>query len=161
MFAVEVIAPVAVINPLVIKLPPATLPNTLKALSVPTLVILGCAFAVTVPAVVALVAVPADVAKVALATVPVTLAPVIALSPDPLPLMLAPLMLPVALTLPAVLILPPLTLPVTARAVSVPTDVIFVCAAVVNVPAILVPDKLPPAMLPVVIMLDVFVPLAK
>jgi len=49
-------------------------PVTASVVSVPTLVILGCAAVVTVPAVVAL---PALVAKVALATVPVTFAPVI------------------------------------------------------------------------------------
>ena len=46
------------------------LPDTVNALNVPTLVILGCAAVVTVPAV---VAEPALVANVAFATVPVTL----------------------------------------------------------------------------------------
>ena len=40
-------------------------------------------------------------------------------------------------------------LPVTARLVSVPTEVILVCAAVVNVPTMLVPLRLPLVMLPV------------
>ena len=39
--------------------------------------------------------------------------------------------------------------PDTARFPRVPTVVILACAAVVNVPVILVPDKLPPVMLPV------------
>ena len=59
---------------------------------------LACAFEVTVPAVVAevaVVALPALVAKVALATVPVTLAPVMLESADPLPMMLPPVILPV------------------------------------------------------------------
>ena len=45
--------------------------------------------------------------------------------------------------------LPLVVLPVTANAVNVPTEVILVCAAVVNVPTILVPLKLPPVILPV------------
>ena len=45
--------------------------------------------------------------------------------------------------------LPPVTLAVTVNAPSVPTEVMLVCAAVVNVPTMLVPDKLPPVMLPV------------
>ena len=56
-------------------LPASTLPVTFNELSVPTLVIFGCAAVVTVPAVVALVAEPALVAYAALATVPVTFAP--------------------------------------------------------------------------------------
>jgi hypothetical protein len=40
-------------------------------------------------------------------------------------------------------------LPVTDKLVSVPTDVMLVCAAVVNVPTMLVPLKLPDAILPV------------
>jgi hypothetical protein len=121
-------------KPAVIKLPPVMLPDTLSALNVPTDVILGCAAVVTVPAVVALVADPAEVAKVALATVPVTLAPVILLSPEPLPLMFAPVILPLEL-----------------NDVNVPTLVILGCAAVVTVPAVValvaedtVPVTLPP-----------------
>ena len=61
-------------------------PLTAKLVSVPTLVIFGCAFVVTVPAVVALVAEPALVAYVALATVPVTFAParLVKFAPDPI-----------------------------------------------------------------------------
>ena len=62
---------------------------------------------------------------------------------------LPPTTLPVELTNPPVLILPPDTLPVTANKVNVPTEVILVCAAVASVPVILVPDKLPPVILPV------------
>ena len=62
------------------------LPLEVKLVSVPTEVMLGCALVVTVAAVVALVAVPALVAKVALATVPVTLAPVRLVNKLPLPI---------------------------------------------------------------------------
>ena len=93
-----------------LKLPPVILPVTFKLVNVPTLVILPCAAVVTVPAVVA------DVAD---GTVPVTLAPVILDSPDPMPLMLAPVILPVEL-----------------NEVNIPTEVILPCAAVVTVPAV-------------------------
>ena len=46
-------------------------------------------------------------------------------------------------------ILPPLILPVTFRLPNVPTEVMLVCAAVVSVPTMLVPDRLPAVMLPV------------
>ena len=83
-------------SPFTVRLPPITvLPATSRLVNVPTLVIFGCAFVVTVPAVVAEVAVPAEVANVALATVPLTLPPVILDNPDPLPLMLPPVILPV------------------------------------------------------------------
>ena len=52
-------APVALINPVVIKLPLVTFAVTSNELSVPTDVIFGCAAVVTVPAVVAEVAEPA------------------------------------------------------------------------------------------------------
>ena len=83
--------PAALIDPPVSKLPPVTLPLTLNAVNVPTEVILPCAAVVTVPAVVA------EVALVALGTVPVTLAPVIELSAAPLPICV-PVTLPVTLT---------------------------------------------------------------
>jgi hypothetical protein len=89
------------VSPFTVRLPPITvLPLTSRLVNVPTLVIFGCAFVVTVPAVVALVAlvaVAALVANVALATVPVTLPPVIEPSPDPLPLILPPVILPLVL----------------------------------------------------------------
>ena len=69
--------PVAEITPPVSKLPDVVLPVTVSAVSVPTDVILGCAAVVTVPAV---------VADVALGTVPVTLPPGIDVSPAPDPL---------------------------------------------------------------------------
>ena len=56
------------------------LPVTANELRVPTDVIFGCALVVTVPAV------PDETAYVALATVPVTLAPVSAVRFAPLPL---------------------------------------------------------------------------
>ena len=52
---------------------------SVNPVSVPTLVMFGCAAVVTVPAVVALPALPALTAYVALATVPVTFAPVMQL----------------------------------------------------------------------------------
>ena len=64
------------------------------------------------------------------------------------PVMPAPVMEPVALTSPNVRKLPPCTLAVTAKLPKVPTEVMLFCAAVVNVPTMLVPDKLPPVMLP-------------
>ena len=76
-------------DPLPRKKLAVTLPLELNEVSVPTLVMLGCAAVVTVPVVAAVVALP---------TVPVTLAPVIELSPDPLPFMLAPVMLPLELS---------------------------------------------------------------
>ena len=115
------------------------LPVTPSALNVPTDVILGCAAVVTVPAVVAVAAEPALAANVALATVPVTLAPVILLRPDPLPLILAPVILPLEL-----------------NDVSVPTDVILGWAAVVTVPAVVavVADPTVPVTLAPVIALN-------
>ena len=78
------------LKPAAFKLPATTLPDTLNAVSVPTLVMLPCAAVVTVPAV------------VALDTVPVTLAPGMFVSPAPDPkkleLTFPLLMLPVALT---------------------------------------------------------------
>ena len=44
--------------------------------------------------------------------------------------------------------MPPAILAVTAKLLKVPTEVMLFCAAVVNVPKILVPDRLPPEMLP-------------
>jgi hypothetical protein len=97
--------------------PAVAFPVTASDVSVPTDVILGCAAVVTVPAVVAAL------------TVPVTLAPVIELRDEPLPLTLVntPFVAP---------ILPTLALPVTANEVNVPTLVILGCAAVVTVPAV-------------------------
>ena len=163
-----------------IKLPDEVLPVTASALSVPTLVMLGCAAVVTVPAVVAApVNAPTNVVLVTLvnpATV-VTVAPNVSavepsvtelllrapfgieVNPAPDPLNWLPVTVPVADTSPAVRILPPCTLAVTVRALSVPTDVILVCAAVSKVPAMLVnaprvPDTLPLVILPVTARLD-------
>ena len=69
--------------------PKLLVPETTKLVNVPTLVMLGCAAVVTVPAVVALVAL------VALGTVPVTLAPANPVSAWPLPMTLPTLTLPV------------------------------------------------------------------
>ena len=59
------ILPLALIDPVVTTFPPETLPVTDKLDSVPTDVMFGCAAVVTVPAVVALVAVVAEPADVA------------------------------------------------------------------------------------------------
>ena len=121
-------APVAVIEPAVSKFAPVTLPEELiapefKLVKVPTDVTLVCAAVDNVP--VKLVA-----------------------------LTLPPVMLPVALINPAVNKFAPVTLPLELMApelsdVNVPTLVMFACAAVVNEPAKLVADTLPPVMLPV------------
>jgi hypothetical protein len=70
--------PLTVNVPPVDKLPELTVPVTVRELKVPTLVILGWALVVTVAAV---VDDPEDTAYVALATVPVTLAPGIEVNP--------------------------------------------------------------------------------
>ena len=100
----------------------------------PTLVILACALLVTVPAVVADVAVLADVAKVALATVPVTLAPVNDVNKLPLPITKLPVTLPLALTVTALNVLAVITL---------------------------APEILPPAPPPVIKLLPIILPLAE
>ena len=61
---------------------------------------------------------------------------------------LPPVMLPVADITPPVSKLPAVVLAVTVNEPNVPTEVMLVCVAVVNVPTILVPDKLPPVILP-------------
>ena len=91
----------------------------------------GCALVVTVPVVVAEVAVPALVAYVAFATVPVTFAPVIADRAEPLPLTLvntplvAPILptlaLPVAFSVPVMLA----PVPVTVTMFALPAAEIF------------------------------------
>ena len=86
------------------KLSAVTLPATVKLVNVPTLVMFGCAFVVTVPATFAvlanvaelanvatfakfaIVALPAFKEYVAFATAPTTLAPVIYVIGAPLPL---------------------------------------------------------------------------
>ena len=88
---------------------------------VPTLVMLGCAAVVTVPAVVA------D---------PTANEAAVPVSPVPAPVNELPVTVPVALTKPAVRMLPPCTLPVTLTLDNVPTDVMLGCAAVVTVPAV-------------------------
>ena len=94
--------------------------------SVPTDVMFGCAAVVTVPAVVAEPAVPDETAYVAFATVPVTFAPTIELNPLALPVN-TPVF---AVNATAV------TVPLTPSDVNVPTEVMFGCAAVVIVPAV-------------------------
>ena len=94
-------------TPAVPMLPILALPDTLKVVNVPVEVIFGCALVVIVLAVVAL---PALVAYVALATVPVTLPPVILVNDEPFPLIVVntPLLAPIFPTfaLPDALIVP-------------------------------------------------------
>ena len=118
-FEVSVLATTA---PAVFKLPALALPVTASELSVPTEVMLGWAAVVTVPAV---------VAAVALATVPVTLAPASCDRPAPLPVInpLFSVIVPLPNTAFAV------ALPIVSP-VSVPTDVILPCALVVTEPAV-------------------------
>ena len=97
------------------------LPDTIREVKVPSDVILGCAAEVTVPAT---TDVPALVAYAALATVPVTLVPGIAVNPEPLPVN----------TPVFAVILTAVTVPFTPKPVNVPVEVMFGCAAVVNVP---------------------------
>ena len=85
--AADVTLPAADTAPPVNKLPPVTLPVLLNEVNTPTEVILACALAVTYWAVPAVSALPADTAYVALATVPVTLAPAKLLNKLPLPMM--------------------------------------------------------------------------
>ena len=109
-------------------------PVALTLLNVPTDVMFGCAAVVTVPAV------------VAVATVPVTLAPGMLVNPAPEPLNAVASTLPLALRVVAEItlapvILPPMPppvviLPVTLKLVNSPTLVILGCAAVVTVPAV-------------------------
>jgi hypothetical protein len=88
------------------------LPFTFNDVNVPTLVILGCAFVVTVPAV---AVEPAVIAYVALATVPTILAPDKFVNPLPLPA-----------NLPVVdVIFVAVIFPLTANEDSVPTEVIL------------------------------------
>ena len=106
----------------------------------------GCALVVTVPAV---PDVPDETAYVALATVPVTLAPVSAVKLEPLP----------ANTPVLAVILTAVTVPFTPSPVNVPVEVIFGCAFVVTVPAVLaVPE--PPALTAYVALATVPVTLA-
>ena len=70
-------------------------------------------------------------------------------NPAPDPLNCDPVTVLVADINPPVNKLPLVVLPVTAKLPNVPTDVILVCAAVVKVPTMLVPLRLPPVMLPV------------
>jgi len=179
--------PVAIldtITPAVPKLPTLALPDTVKPVKVPTLVILGCAFVVTVPAVVDDAAPPLNVpmnvvAVIALlakfieipelvysVTLPVVaFAPIIYAVPVPgavtltksatfayetfrfatrVVLVTVNGAVPVAtleikrlaVTVPALAKLPEVVLPVTVNEVKDPTLVIFGCAAVVTVPAV-------------------------
>ena len=118
-YPVVVILPAADISPTVTKLPPVTFPVT--------------------------------------PSVPVTLAPAVVATKVVVPLganaifpeePVISVNAPVSTMLPVTFKLPPEILPVTVNDVSVPTLVILGCAAVDSVPAMLVPDRLPPVMLP-------------
>ena len=113
----------------VLTLPAVTLPVTDKLLNVPTEVIFGWAFAVTVPAVDALpIKVPTTVPNTLPNTLPVNVPVTL---PFKLPVKV------VAFTLPAVI------LPVTDKLLNVPTLVILGCAFVVTVPAVTAKLALP------------------
>ena len=167
-----VILPVALTTPPVSKLPPVALPVTVKLVNEPTEVTLGCAAVANVPVILVPLRFPPVILPVADTTPPVNIFPPVALPVtvrlvnEPtevtlgcaavvnvpvinVPLRLPPVILPVADTIPPVNIFPPVALPVTVRLVNEPTEVILVCAAVVNVPVILVTLRLPPVMLPV------------
>ena len=167
-----VMLPVATTCAPVVRLPPDTLPVTVKDDSVPTDVILGCAAVVTVPAVVAApVRAPTNVVDVTLvspATV-VTVAPSVSVVDPSVTAALANLacakvpleilsaliletLAPDPLSVPTKL--PLVVLPVTAKLVSVPTEVMLVCAAVLMVPVsvvavTVVAPRLPTLALPV------------
>ena len=107
------------------KVEAVTVPLTPSDVSVPTLVILGCAAVVTVPAVVAEVADPAVATfKFATCVVDVTVNGAV----------------PVATFDISVLAV---TEPLTPNDVSVPTEVMFGCAAVVTVPAVVADVAVP------------------
>ena len=129
--------------PLISKLPPVMLPVTDTDVNVPTEVILGCALVVTVPAVVA------DVADVALATVPVTLAPGIDESPAPDPMNVLAVTLPVADTMPLEIKLPVVMLPVADTMPPVIKLPACVLPVALNTPALI----LPATTLPVVVII--------
>ena len=134
--------------PVALTLPPEILPVTAKLVKVPTLVMLGCAAVVTVPAVVAApVSAPTNDVLVTLAR-PATVVTVVPRVNAVLPNVTAVLAnlawasVPVEIFVALILLtfapdpfrvptkLPPVTLPVTAKLVKVPTLVILGCAAV-------------------------------
>ena len=83
---------------------------------------------------------PAEVANVAFATLPVTLAPAIALRPEPLPVKMPVL----------AVIFAAVTLPFTPNDVNVPTLVMLGCAFVVTVPAVVAAETVPVTLAPVI-----------
>ena len=102
-------------------LPMFELPETDTEVSVPTDVIFGCAAVVTVPAVVAApLRAPVNVVADTLPNVPLPVADTI-----PPVIMLPAFKLPVAVIRPAVPKLPTFALPLTETDVNVPTEVIF------------------------------------
>ena len=114
--------------PAVIMLPPVMLPDALNDVNVPTLVILGCAAALTVAEYPETLMAYMPVSR-SLGTVPVVkllalATPITVLKLPIVALTLPPLMLPVALTKPAVVMLPPVTLPVAD--IEPVTDIVFV-----------------------------------
>ena len=141
--------PVAIVEincPVTLAFAAVTLPVTARLVNVPTLVILGCAAVVTVPAVVAVPAKPA-VAAFRLATWVVE-----DTTRGAVPVATVEINCPVTLAFPAV------TLPVTANDVSVPTEVMLGCAFVVTVPAVVAlvaaPDRAPTNVVAVIELLD-------
>ena len=120
------------------------LPLIFKPVSVPTLVILGCAAVVTVPAVVAApLNAPVNVVAVTLPNVPLP----VALTIPPV-IILPAFKLPVAVIKPPVPMFPMLALAVTLKLANVPVLVIFGCKAVVNAPATVVKTAPVPPIFP-------------
>ena len=95
-----------------LALPDDKLPVTARLVKVPTLVMFGCAAVVTVPAVPAVAAF-----KLATCVVEATVSGAVPVATFEVSVL--------ATTAPAVFRLPALALPVTAREVNVPTDVMF------------------------------------
>ena len=132
--ALLVILPVAFTSPPVIILAPVILPLAVINPAVPKLPTLALPVTDNTPAVDKL---PPEMLPVAIIKPPVPKLPTLALPVTlnaPPVVKLPPETLPVADTKPVVVKLPPAILPVTSKLVSVPTLVIFGCAAVVNVP---------------------------
>ena len=112
-------------------LPALILPVTLKLAKVPVLVMFGCALVVTVPAVVALPAVATD--KLATCVVDVTTNGAVPVAIFDINCGVVILALARTCAVPK---LPTLALPVTLKLASVPVLVMFGCALVVTVPAV-------------------------
>ena len=120
---------------------PVSVPLSVSPVNVPTAVMLLCVLSMIWLAVPAVIAELAELLTLAwtlycaLATVPVTLAPVTLLIAAPSPTRVAPLF-PISAAFTVV----PVSVPDKVNPVNVPSDVIFVCAAVLNVPVSVAPE---------------------